>query len=153
MRGSQALEWSDGTRVHVPEPQYIDEGVIPVGATWARNPVPVISGAHRGCLNTTGNLTAATATDASGRLCRQFDPPCEGDDSWSLTPGSSDPSDVMGKCSNNWIDGVIVDQITIPDTLPAGRYVLGFRWDCEQTSQVWSSCSDVELVSSVPVPV
>ena len=62
VRGSQALEWADGTRVQVPEPQYIDEGVIPVGATWARNPIPVISGAHKGCLNTTGNLTAASAT-------------------------------------------------------------------------------------------
>jgi hypothetical protein len=30
--------------------------------------------------------------------------------------------------------------------LPPGQYVLGWRWDCEATAQVWSSCSDVTLV-------
>ena len=29
--------------------QYVDEGVIPVGFDWVRNPIPVISGAHTGC--------------------------------------------------------------------------------------------------------
>ena len=39
----------------------------------------------------------------------------------------------------------IVDLVRIPDTLPAGDYVLGWRWDCEESSQVWPSCSDVTI--------
>jgi len=149
VRGKQALEWKNGTRMLVPDPQYIDEGIIPVGSTWARNPIPVISGQHAGCVNTTGNLTT-NATDVYGMLCRQFEPPCLGDDGWDTTPGSADQTDLMGKCSGEWIEGVIVDQVVIPSNLKPGRYVLGFRWDAEQTSQVWNSCSDVTLVAPPP---
>ena len=30
----------------------------------------------------------------------------------------------------------VVDVVRIPDNLPAGDYVLGWRWDCEQSTQV-----------------
>jgi len=38
----------------------------------------------------------------------------------------------------------IVDTLTVPD-VPAGDYVLQFRYDAEQTPQVWNSCSDVRI--------
>jgi len=28
-----------------------------------------------------------------------------------------------------------------------GEWVLGWRWDCEESNQVWASCSDVTIVS------
>lgn len=147
VRGSQALEWKNGTRAAVSEPQYIDEGVIPVGGTWARNPIPVIQGKHAGCGAAAGaGAGAANATDAAGMLCRQFEPPCAGDNGWGVTPGATDATDVMGACSGSWVDGVVVDRLAVPTTLAPGLYVLGFRWDAEQTSQVWSSCADVEIV-------
>lgn len=163
VRGRQAIELNNSTRWLVPVPEYIDEGVIPVGGTWARNPIPVISGQHHGC----PNATSANATDNRGMHCRQFDPPCLGDDGWSRVPGSQDPTDVnnliysgasgrsllafsiasfsirsvsplqvMGACSGNWISGLIVDEVVIPTHIAPGRYVLGFRWDCEQTRSV-----------------
>ena len=30
--------------------------------------------------------------------------------------------------------------------LPPGKYVLNLRYDCEATSQVWASCSDISIV-------
>jgi len=39
----------------------------------------------------------------------------------------------------------IEDELTVPSTLAAGEYVLGWRWDCEMTSQVWSSCADITI--------
>ena len=30
-------------------------------------------------------------------------------------------------------------------SLPAGEYVLGWRWDSEETAQVWSNCADVKV--------
>eukprot|EP00470_Lotharella_oceanica_P014692 CAMPEP_0170185216 /NCGR_PEP_ID=MMETSP0040_2-20121228/35984_1 /TAXON_ID=641309 /ORGANISM="Lotharella oceanica, Strain CCMP622" /LENGTH=96 /DNA_ID=CAMNT_0010431549 /DNA_START=45 /DNA_END=335 /DNA_ORIENTATION=+ len=42
----------------------------------------------------------------------------------------------------------IVDRVRLPSKgqLEPGRYVFSQRWDCEQTTQVWTSCADVELV-------
>ena len=41
----------------------------------------------------------------------------------------------------------IVDHVRIPKGLAAGEYVLGWRWDCEQSNQIWQSCSDVTVVA------
>ena len=137
VREQHAIEWNNGTRLLVPNGQFIDEGVIPVGASWARNPIPPIAAWRPGCgANATGG---ANATDPSGKPCLQFDPPCAGDHGWVQTAGSVDPTDVVGACSGNWIDGLIVDQLLIPAALAPGAYVLGFRWDAEQTTQA-SGC-------------
>lgn len=139
----QALEWKNGTRMLVPDPQYVDEGIIPVGSTWARNPIPMIT-AHPDCGVYLGD---PNQTDSNGMLCRQFDPPCPQDDGWFRTPGAAETMDTMGLCSGDWVDGVIVDGLMVPADLAPGDYVLGFRWDCEQTSQVWSSCADITVIA------
>ena len=41
----------------------------------------------------------------------------------------------------------VLDVLQIPDDLPPGDYVLGWRYDCEATAQVWSNCADVKLVA------
>lgn len=46
---------------------------------------------------------------------------------------------------------IYVDKLRVPN-LPDGEYVLQWRWDCIQTAQVWSSCSDIQLYSSPPPP-
>ena len=35
----------------------------------------------------------------------------------------------------------------VPAHLPAGDYVLGYRYDCEATAQVWSNCADITLAA------
>lgn len=42
----------------------------------------------------------------------------------------------------------VVDQVHVPAELAAGEYVLSWRWDAEQTKQVWSQCADVRIVAS-----
>ena len=37
----------------------------------------------------------------------------------------------------------VEDELRVPRELPAGDYVLGWRWDAEMTSQVWSTCADI----------
>ena len=39
----------------------------------------------------------------------------------------------------------MVDKLQIPTGLEAGGYVLSWRWDCEETPQVWNSCADVTI--------
>lgn len=50
----------------------------------------------------------------------------------------------------------IMDQVVVPETLAPGAYVLSWRWDAEQTKQVWSHCSDVQIIPKTiveaPVP-
>jgi len=41
----------------------------------------------------------------------------------------------------------IVDKVRVPN-VPDGDYVLSFRWESEQTPQVWTSCGDVTIKSS-----
>ena len=52
-------------------------------------------------------------------------------------------------CTNEEYEGAmftfgIVDKVRVP-SLPPGDYVLSWRWDCEQTKQIWSSCGDVTV--------
>lgn len=33
----------------------------------------------------------------------------------------------------------------VPNDLPSGDYLLSWRWDCEQSAQVWQNCADVRI--------
>ena len=37
------------------------------------------------------------------------------------------------------------DYLTVPAHLTPGEYVLGLRWDCESSAQVWQSCADITI--------
>jgi hypothetical protein len=51
-------------------------------------------------------------------------------------PGGGDPNR----------DFVIEDTLRVPSDIPAGEWVLGWRWDAEMTSQIWTSCSDITII-------
>jgi hypothetical protein len=40
----------------------------------------------------------------------------------------------------------IEDGLKVPSDAPPGEYVLGWRWDCETSSQVWQNCADITIV-------
>ena len=62
------------------------------------------------------------------------------------SPGKkTDDGHQQGKCSGDWTGGQIVDTVMIPVDLEPGQWVLGWRWDCEETSQIWQSCADVTV--------
>ena len=42
----------------------------------------------------------------------------------------------------------IVDRVLIPKDLAPGPYVVSWRWDCEQTAQIWAGCGDVVVTAS-----
>lgn len=96
----------------------IDTGTFPAGSQWTRNPIPA-------CGTTSGG---SRAKDCSG-LGTQFPPPVQ---------------DALGFHNLPWN---IIDKVHVPN-LPAGDYVIGFRYDCEQTTQVWQQCGDVRIVDA-----
>merc|ERR1712039_813261 len=107
-------------------------GTYPAGSMWAKNPIPSFSQQWE---------------DEGAR----FAPVCEESQSckdlaWNCAGNCGfDQGDC--KCSGTPVGLEIVDVLQIPANLKPGKYVLGWRWDCEETDQIWSSCSDIEVVA------
>lgn len=130
----QTLQWTNGSTQDIPA-VIVDVGTTPPGSQWARNPIPrinfdsVSSGqppSYKGC-----------EWPAKGAACREFDPPCKGDSGWHpVNPANPGDVDVEGECSGDATGLQIIDSIVIPADLAPGPYVLGWRWDCEETAQV-----------------
>jgi len=125
--GQSAFRWGGrGGKVHNFNATYVTEGTTPTGSMWAMNPVP------RAWKNlTTGEWTGNYAQTGEG-----FQPFCDEDSGTYACVGMWGPYNME-----------IVDMVKIPDDLPAGPYVLGWRWDCEESNQIWSSCSDISIVA------
>ena len=126
------------------------EKVWPVNSTWTRNPIP-------GCVYN-------GARDKKPCVWPTFDPPLPG---MNFTYGLPSPKSGLfgysgGHCMGNktkdpecvctneeYADAMftfgVVDKVRVPAALPPGDYVLSWRWDCEQTKQIWSSCGDVTV--------
>merc|ERR1712217_768133 len=63
---------------------------------------------------------------------------------------ADDETGVEGLCSG-WYgpDNLeIVDTVRVPATLKPGPYVVQWRWDCEESSQIWLNCADVTVKAS-----
>jgi len=100
------------------------------GLGWMLNPIPM------------PNFIGSDCDDMSGH-------PCNGCPCGSGYPGGNTDEDFpnpFGK-SNMGKNTAIVDLVKVPSMLPPGDYVVGFRWDCETSSQVWSTCADVSIVA------
>ena len=97
------------------------------GVGWMLNPVPMPNFVGSDCDNGQGH-------------------PCHGCPCGSGYPGGNTPESFpnpFGK-PNMGKHTAIQDLVRVPK-LPAGEYVVGFRWDCETSSQVWSSCADITI--------
>jgi len=118
-------------------------GTTPSGSQWTKVPIPSCGGAAGGGLGCD-----------LGCQEPQFESPIPG--LWGNGPGNGcagcDPV-----CKNNRtcnlqtcgkvMDFQIVDKVKVP-VLPLGDYSLSFRWDCEQTAQIWSQCANIKITSS-----
>mmetsp|Transcript_78799 Transcript_78799/g.123004 ORF Transcript_78799/g.123004 Transcript_78799/m.123004 type:complete len:154 (+) Transcript_78799:3-464(+) len=134
------------------------DAVKPKGSTWARNPIPRIWDQKTGLHNP--DACPGPTTRANPKPgCLAFPAPCPWDtyNTTGLLPcdPGTDPDllgrcdgNGMGQCSSDWVVGVISDHVFIPSDLPAGEYVLGWRWDCEETAQIWQNCADVTITVS-----
>lgn len=125
--GQTRFRWNgDPTTDEEIDNVFVSVGTFPPGSRWAMNPVP-------------RNDTAQTGTS--------FAPKCN-ETCTGCTTGS-DPACMTCRCTGEW--GVrnleIVDNLALPWMLPAGNYVLGWRWDTEESNQVWTSCSDVTITA------
>jgi len=160
VRSAQAILWNNGSRLPITG-AFVDGDVVhPKGSTWARNPIPRINTDNLG-LAKVGACTNGPPRrewwSASKDDCQQFESPCPAyDKGWfnctdGVTQGGCDKAgnnDHWGQCSGDWTLGMISDRVIVPKGVPPGKYVVGWRMDCEETAQIWSNCADVEIVAA-----
>jgi hypothetical protein len=118
---SSSLMLSNGTMIKL-QSTFVSEGTLPKGGTWQMLAIP---DTH----HVRPHGTKAPGEDWT------FPPPCFEPRYVEKAPlGSLDE----GRCSGQWISNItIYDRLRVPAHLPAGQYVLGLRWDCEISAQIW----------------
>jgi len=118
--GVQQLQFKHNATAFAIAPTYVSEGTRPAGSTWVMNPIPI------------------DPTD--------FEPPCN-DDPDPFFPQPVPYSSVLpSRCWGNFPSHTqIIDWLHVPASVPPGEYVLGWRWDGEQSAQIWAACSDVTI--------
>lgn len=148
---SSWIVYSDGTKKEFNITK-VTEGTYPEGSEWARDPVPgcYVCDAYSKCgsplppvpgmvkskwdeqVNCYAACDGSTDSKASGECVHptQFPEPFEG---------------ISGFGKNIWNWG-IMDLVTIPEDIEPGSYLLGWRWDCEESTQVWENCADITIV-------
>lgn len=151
VQDKQGIVFENGTVLPI-EGTFLAEGTFPAGSMWSLLPVPETWLGPR-C------LPGPNDTEATPHACQEWehglvDGPCE---PCPGTPGSDcSRCDNDGKpsfpppcdgCMGNDHKHAVRDVLKVPSDLPPGKYVLGWRWDCEATAQVWSNCADVTLVA------
>lgn len=128
--------------------------VAPDGTEWRTNPVPGCACDNGiSCGGKSDFLQAKSQGDCAGKY------------------PSSTPYSITGSATSNCPYGTmfeagfdqftqgflvgssnkfsIMDEVNVPDQL--GEFVLGWRWDCEETDQVWNSCADI-IITNGPMP-
>ena len=141
---TQKLVWADPAKHPVTfNGTFVSEGTVPAGSTWALNPIPArcLSGdCHE------GKKCAPLPAGQSGTPCDDtpepaFAPPCDETNAPGLCSGNQGPRQTA--------DGTtvaVVDTLRVPAGIAPGKYVLGWRWDCEATAQIWTNCADITIV-------
>lgn len=160
---------SNRTEVVIPA-QRVTEGVLPKGSMWSKNPIPPGSWVSGKGL-AVERPRQGTAPQGNNQPA-QFEPPAGCDENcWGYQPcnvGYTHPSyegwnhtlDKLPNCSraspgapvkngegccHTTAYNALVDKVHVPQ-VPPGEYVVRWRWDCEQSPQIWSGCGDILIV-------
>jgi hypothetical protein len=67
------------------------------------------------------------------------------------SPNKVNPLALGGASGVEGFSYSVVDEVEVPAELEAGDYLLSWRWDAEQSAQIWQNCADITLVSQVVI--
>lgn len=141
-------------------------GTFPAGSEWKRDPIPGCKnvatcqnqtyfeacgaplppqpgpngGAWDEQVNCYGNCDGSTASKATGQC-----PPGTNAFAAPVNPDGGFFSGFKGGPTMPW-DWSVVDKVAVPAGLDAGHYLLSWRWDCEESTQVWQNCADIAII-------
>ena len=158
-----AILYPNGTRVAVPR-VVTAAGTTPAGSQWAKDGIPTCRTCARAydmCgaplspvpgldYGSSWNKQVNCFADCAGATSSKAFGACPGGSSaLQFDPGFSDQSHYdryTGFGKNVW-EWSVLDAVVVPSGLAPGEYLLSWRWDAEESSQVWQNCADVTLVS------
>merc|ERR1719469_1863696 len=132
---TQWLQHINGTRVEIPMVK-LSEGTYPEGSEWARLPFPECEA--KPC---TDSPQACQKHHGMKDICDKLAYPEPIPNVHGF--GHSNDTQIM----DGFHDYSVVDKVVIPD-LPEGDYLLSWRGDCEETTQIWQNCADVRIMNS-----
>jgi len=132
----------------------VAEGTSPAGSTWTRNPIPACNGVHGGSISPVDDGRLACAKGA------MFEPPIPGlfghGAATCFRHDNTMHEGLYGNCTveeeKYWFDKFnfnIIDLVQVPRIIAPGEYVLSWRWDAEESMQIWTGCSDITIVPPV----
>jgi len=147
------IAYPDGTRSAFPMVK-VTQGTFPQGSEWARDPVPgcVVCDSFSTCgaplkpvpgydggdwdkqVNCYGHCCGSSASKATGQ--------CPGETQFPVQHAG-----ISGFKGQPWAWS-IVDKVVVPHDVEAGAYLLSWRWDCEESTQVWQNCADINIVDA-----
>jgi len=130
------VEYRTGDRIPI-QAKRTNEGTSPAGKTWTMNPIPSWK-----CSAGSPHSGGFGGISGDPNDCKEFNfhPPKPNLAGYGYSANGEE-------ASFKW---AIVDKVQIPANLN-GDYVLSWRWDSEQTPQVWAHCADVKIVDSTTV--
>merc|ERR1712079_191828 len=134
--------WQYGKKLLLPRLQLplvkVTEGTYPKGSEWARNPIPACLFCNQADCDGLPMDQQLECGGSCGGVNLTFCPP-------SMTqfpeplPGLSGYGPVSHH--DRSMPYSIVDHVIVPEDLAPGDYLLSWRWDCEQTAQVFQNCA------------
>lgn len=168
VEGEQAIVFKDGTMHKLTPAQttFVSGNLTnPPGSMWSLIPMPptllgpcCLSGTNDTATTPNKCLPGDNSVDG-GTCAADACSPCPGtpgsdcsrcDQVSKIMPdrykkGPQFPEPCPGCSGVDWNGYAVRDLVKIPPTLKPGKYILGFRYDCEATAQVWSNCADIVL--------
>jgi len=130
----------------------VNVGTFPEGSQWAMSPIPGCNTCSEGYVTKCGKPLDPVPGNGKSDWNNQVDcyAICDGAGSSKKSgacpegtenyPPSAKEYSGFGKYMWAWS---IMDRVKIPETLTPGRYLISWRWDCEESTQVWQNCGDV----------
>ena len=130
-------------------------GTHPKGSEWARVPIPGCydCDAFEKCGSPLAPIPGAANPNIWNNQVNCY-ASCDGSSSSKSLGSCPNPNatqfpeafpGVSGFGKSGW-DWGILDRVRIPSDLEEGDYLLSWRWDCEQSTQVWQNCADIKVI-------
>ncbi len=162
--GEQSIVFPNGTmlKLRVDQTTFVNEGTTPYGSMWSLIPMPptllgpcCLAGPNDttstpyhcnknetevGC----GMAACEPCPETPGSDCSRCDQVRQVlPNRYKKSPEFPPPCD--GCEGIDWNGYSVRDLVKIPENIESGKYILGFRYDCEATAQVWSNCADITI--------
>jgi len=76
----------------------------------------------------------------------QFEEPLPGISGYLGTLLVNEHDNPVGSTGIEGLPYSIVDKVVVPTDIEAGEYLLSWRWDSEQSPQIWQNCADIRII-------